>query len=208
MTSDGNTRAETSHADDGSWDDARRRRDVGHRFDRHAGSRRSGPTHCRIGEILILSMTGFVRFVDILSMDSIDCGLDGQRCALPTIPQPPQQHMASTDSRKNETDRAVRLRLKWHHSYRAAQGRRARHRNGHPHQGRAADGLSLSGQLAAARRARRPAPALTAGAACPDQTPSSANSHAEQIPTQTAQSRHTHPCPNAAAPHQPHQPRE
>ena len=62
-------------------------------------------------------MTGFVRFVDILSMDSIGCGLDGQRGALPTIPQPPQQHMASRDSRKDETDRAVRLRLKWIAAY-------------------------------------------------------------------------------------------
>jgi hypothetical protein len=32
----------------------------------------------------------FVRFVDILSTADVGCGLDGQRYALPTSPQPPQ----------------------------------------------------------------------------------------------------------------------
>lgn len=46
-----------------------------------------------------------------------------------------------------------------HHSPLAAEGRRARHRDGNPHQGRTAIQLSLSGQLDAARRTRRQAAA-------------------------------------------------
>ena len=66
------------------------------------------------------------------------------------------------------------------------QGRRPRHRDGHPHQGRPAVLLSLSGQLDAARRARRQPATLTGGAACPDQAPSSANPHAAATQARTA----------------------
>jgi hypothetical protein len=86
-----------------------------------------------------------------------------------------------------------------HHSHRAAQGRRPCHRDGHPHQGRAAEGLSLSGQLAAARRARRQTPALTGGAACPDQAPSSANPRAAQSRVRPRQQRHPYARPDATS---------
>jgi hypothetical protein len=38
-----------------------------------------------------------VRFVDIVSPDRAGCGLDGQRFALPTTPQPPQPHSMKVD---------------------------------------------------------------------------------------------------------------
>jgi len=43
-----------------------------------------------------------VRFVDIVSTASVGCGLDGQRCALPTIPQPQQQQADCRRSRKKK----------------------------------------------------------------------------------------------------------
>ena len=62
--------------------------------------------------------------------------------------------------------RAVR-----HHPARLDQGRRARHRDGHPHQGRPADGLSLPGRLRRSRRPHRQAAAVTRRGRCPTTNP-------------------------------------
>jgi Transposase DDE domain group 1 len=50
------------------------------------------------------------------------------------------------------------------------QGRRTRHRNGHPHQNRAADCISLPRRLRHARRPDHQAPAVTDGAVAPHRT--------------------------------------
>ena len=52
------------------------------------------------------------------------------------------------------------------------QGRRPRHRDGHPHQNRPAERLSLPGRLRHARRSYRDAAAVNDGAGCPSTNPS------------------------------------
>ena len=47
-----------------------------------------------------------VRFIDIVSMDRLICGFDGQRFALPTTPQL-QQKNRSVDRMKDREERLI-----------------------------------------------------------------------------------------------------
>jgi hypothetical protein len=60
------------------------------------------------------------------------------------------------------------------------QGGRARHRDGHPHQDRPAERLSLPGRLHRSRRPHRQIAAVTDGAGCPSTNPSSPTSNPDR----------------------------
>ena len=101
-----------------------------------------------------------------LASDRTSC-TQGDRQPVPAADPHRRLLAAAHPARPGAQDLVLARRPVRHDPPRPDQGRRPRHRDGHPHQGRPAVRLPLPGQPRAALRPRRQAAALNAGAACP-----------------------------------------
>ena len=101
-----------------------------------------------------------------LASDRTSC-TQGDRQPVPAADPHRRLLAAAHPARPGAQDLVLARRPVRHASASPDQGGRPRHRDGHPDQGRPAVRLPLPGQPRPARRPRRQAAALTAGAACP-----------------------------------------